>query len=187
MSSQSSADDPNTSRLLLFTSTVRNRLTCEEIARALTDSLGASIPRDQVYDWLRLGIGEAGSERPRLVLILDSLFPADSMELMKQATQLLTNAGGNFSVLYALTDGDWDRVRNVPGRLTMSKLGRHAKAVILEELTDDEVELARERLADTLRIFFLNRRSLISHCGSRTRCDYSSVHGTLQRNCPKEW
>lgn len=124
----------------------------EEIARALTDSLGASIPRDQVYDWLRLGIGEAGSERPRLVLILDSLFPADSMELMKQATQLLTNAGGNFSVLYALTDGDWDRVRGVPGRLTMSKLGRHAKAVILEELTDDEVELAREHLADTLRI-----------------------------------
>jgi hypothetical protein len=124
----------------------------EEISRALTDSLSASIPRDQVYDWLRLGIGAEDEERPRVVLILDSLFPEDSKELMKQATQLLANVGANFSVLYALTDGDWDRVRSVPGRFTMSKLGRHAKAVILEELTDDEVDLAREYLVDSLRI-----------------------------------
>jgi len=124
----------------------------EEISRALTDSLGASIPRDQVYDWLRLGIGEESDDRARFVLILDSLFPSDSAELMKQATQLLTNAGSNFSVLYSLTDGDWDRVRSVPGRMTLSKLGRHAKPLMLRELTDDEVETARENFYESHRV-----------------------------------
>ncbi|MHB1699886.1 MAG: hypothetical protein ACYCSN_07060 [Acidobacteriaceae bacterium] len=128
----------------------------EEIARALTDSLGATIPRDQVYDWLRLGIGGDEEDRPRLVLILDSLFPRDSAELMKQASQLLTIAGSNFSVLYSLTDGDWDRVRSVPGRMTLSKLGRHAKPVMLYELTDDEVQTARENFYASHRVLLPN-------------------------------
>jgi Type I restriction enzyme R protein N terminus (HSDR_N) len=124
----------------------------EEISRALTDSLGASIPRDQVYDWLRLGMGSEDDDRPRVVLILDSLFPSDSAELMKQATQLLSSAASNFSVLYSLTDGDWDRVRNVPGRMTLSKLGRHAKPVMLRELTDDEVEVACQNFRTGYRV-----------------------------------
>jgi hypothetical protein len=128
----------------------------EEISRALTDSLGASVPKDQVYDWLRLGIGVDNDDRPRFVLILDSLFPSDSTELMKQAIQLLTSAGSNFSVLYSLTDGDWDRVRSVPGRMTLSKLGRHAKPIMLRELTDDEVETARENLYESHKVLLPN-------------------------------
>ncbi|QNI35873.1 hypothetical protein [Edaphobacter albus] len=128
----------------------------EEISRALTDSLGTSIPRDQVYDWLRLGMGTTGDDRPRLLLILDSLFPSDSAELMKQASQLLGSAGDKFSILYALTDGDWDRVRSVPGRMTLSKLGRHAKAVMMRELTDDELEVAQTNLREGERTLLPN-------------------------------
>jgi Type I restriction enzyme R protein N terminus (HSDR_N) len=124
----------------------------EEVSRALTDSLGATIPRDQVFDWLRLGVGTIGDERPRFILILDSLFPSDSAELMKQATQLLSIAGDNFSVLFALTDGDWDRVQSMPGRTTLSKLGRHAKPLMLGELNDDELDVAKQNLQSAFRV-----------------------------------
>jgi hypothetical protein len=124
----------------------------QEIAAALSDSFGASISRDAVSQWLRIGAGEVSKTRPRLVLMLDSLSPEESTPLLKQATNLLRNAGPNVAILLALTESGFETVRVNPGRTTLSKLGRDTKIVALEMLDDDEIDAAAEKLLRQTRI-----------------------------------
>ena len=123
-----------------------------EIAQALSDSFGTTIPRDKVFDWLRIGIGDVRDGRPRLVLVLDSLVPEESISLRKQAISLLKNVGPNVAILFSLTDTGLERVRNTPGRMTSSKLGRDLKIVPLQELDEDEIDTASRNLYSQTRI-----------------------------------
>jgi hypothetical protein len=123
-----------------------------EIALALSDSFGTTIPRDEVFDWLRIGIGDVRDGRPRLVLVLDSLIPEESISLRKQAIGLLKNVGPNVAILFSLTETGLERVRNTPGRLTSSKLGRDLKIVPLQELDEDEIDTASRNLYSQTRI-----------------------------------
>lgn len=118
----------------------------EEIAVALSDSFSASIPREKVFDWLRIGVGDVRDGRPRLVLVLDSLIPEESIGLRKQAINLLKNVGQNVAILLSLTETAFDKLRNTPGRLTSSKLGRDLRIVPLEELDEDEIDTASRNL-----------------------------------------
>jgi len=118
----------------------------EEIAASLAESFGASISRDTVSQWLRIGAGEVSGTRPRLVLVLDSLTPEESAPLIKQATNILRNSGLNIALLFALTETGFESVRVTPGRTTFSKLGRDTKIVPLEMLDDDEIDVAATTL-----------------------------------------
>jgi hypothetical protein len=124
----------------------------EEIVAALSESFGASISKDTLSQWLRIGAGEVSRTRPRLVLVLDSLSPEESAPLVKQATNILRNAGPNIAILLALTESGLETIRVTPGRTTFSKLGRDTKIVPLERLDGDEIDAAATTLLHQTRI-----------------------------------
>lgn len=123
-----------------------------EVSYALTDSFGASVPANKVYDWLRIGIGDTRQGRPRVVLILDSLTPQQSEQLIKQASTLVRNTGPNVGILMALTETALETVRFAPGRTTLTKLGRDTKVLVLQDLDDDEIGIATHNLAAAANI-----------------------------------
>jgi hypothetical protein len=124
----------------------------EEIAAALSRSFGASISRETISQWLRIGAGEPSGTRPRLVLVLDSLNPDESAPLVKQAANLLKNTGPNIAILLAITETGLEGIRVTPGRTTLSKLGRDTKIVPLDMLDDDEIDSAATTLLHQARI-----------------------------------
>jgi hypothetical protein len=124
----------------------------EEISLALSDSFGTAVRADSVLDWLRIGIGDKRGGRPRLVVILDSLIPEESDRLRKQAIKVLKNVGPNVAVLFSLTETGYEKVRQAPGRVTASKLGRDIRVVSLEELSEDEIDAASLGLYQQTRI-----------------------------------
>ena len=124
----------------------------EEVANALTDSFGASVSADKAYDWLRIGIGDQREDRPRLILVLDSLVPEDANDLIKQATGILKNVGNNVRILFSLTDPALEKIRFTPGRTTLTKLGRDTKVLLLRSLDDGEIDVAARNLSALFRI-----------------------------------
>jgi hypothetical protein len=80
------------------------------------------------------------------------LIPQESDVIRKQAVKLLKNVGSNVAVLLSLTETGFETVRNTPGRLTPSKLGRDMKIVPLAELDEDEINTAAHNLFQQTRI-----------------------------------
>ena len=117
-----------------------------EIANALSETFGVLIQSDAVMHWLRVGVGDLQEGRPRLILVLDSLHPDESASLVKQAINLLRNAGPNLGLLLAMTETGYEGIRTNPGRTTLSKLGRDTKIVRLGSLDDDEIDAAATNL-----------------------------------------
>lgn len=120
----------------------------QQIANLLADTLSWPITADEAREWIRRLANGGG---PNLVLLIDGVSP-ERDDVRKEIEELVAPQFGNrLRILLAADDSVADRLVKTSNDRSSSRIGRRAKRIAVDLLSDEEFKAAAETL-DNQRI-----------------------------------